>query len=161
MQYSSLTYKEIKTNIYKNFQSSFRPNIQFGKTGNFVFLVKWENLEYNNCTWEDEFVAVQNMQKLAQFFQRKVIEETFGSLNYKREIFLLKKLPEATESRIIMNSNPNPNPNNGNPNLSNPNPNPSFGNITFNNNYGNGGPRAVVLPQNQPAYITGGQLESF
>lgn len=49
-------------------------SITFGTSRSIYFLVKWKDRDYNQATWEDEFLLKSNYQKVIQFAARKAEE---------------------------------------------------------------------------------------
>lgn len=49
--------------------------LNYGAKNNYKYLVKWENLTYDKCTWEDEYIVNRFKDKLRRFFQVKIKEE--------------------------------------------------------------------------------------
>lgn len=39
---------------------------------NYKFLVKWEELDYTRCSWEDQFIATKFPEKLRRYLDRKI-----------------------------------------------------------------------------------------
>ena len=49
--------------------------LNYGAKNNYKYLVKWENLTYDKCTWEDEYIVNRFKSKLKKFYEIKIKEE--------------------------------------------------------------------------------------
>ena len=45
---------------------------------NYKFLVKWEDLEYSQATWEDEFIVLKFKDKIKQYFSNRITSQKLG-----------------------------------------------------------------------------------
>lgn len=52
--------------------SSNAPTAPQFSNNNYKFLVKWEELDYSHCSWEDQFLVVKFPEKVRRFFDRKI-----------------------------------------------------------------------------------------
>ena len=71
--------------------------LNYGAKNNYKYLVKWENLTYDKCTWEDEYIVNRFKPKLKKFFEVKIKEENLAS-GTKVPI---KILPKTSHSKLI------------------------------------------------------------
>lgn len=70
-------YQTIYDNIFNNNKNNDLNEkfLNYGAKNNFKYLVKWENLTYDKCTWEDEYIVNRFKPKLKRFFEIKIKEE--------------------------------------------------------------------------------------
>ena len=73
---SRMTYSQI---LQEFMDSKARGKIVYGAQDNFRFLVKWEGLEYNKTTWEDEFIVNFFEDRWRKFFLGKKEEEKLSA----------------------------------------------------------------------------------
>jgi len=52
--------------------------LNYGAKNNYKYLIKWENLTYDKCTWEDEYIVNRFKIKLKRFYEIKIKEETLS-----------------------------------------------------------------------------------
>lgn len=64
----------------------------YGHKDNIKFYVKWRSLNYDRCTWEDEYVVYKYRDLLKKFLGVKLMEEAIGNDNLEETRKELKKV---------------------------------------------------------------------
>lgn len=54
----------------------YESTLKFGSKNNFKFYVKWRSINYDRCTWEDEFIVYKYRDLLKKFMGNKIVEES-------------------------------------------------------------------------------------
>lgn len=69
-------YQNIYNKIFAE-SDSYERNLIYGAKNNYKYLIKWSSLNYDNCTWEDEYIVMKYKDKLRRFLQIKIKEEEY------------------------------------------------------------------------------------
>ena len=115
---NKLSFQEVYNrnfNDYKisNNESIYFKNLIHGDKHNYRYLIKWEGLNYDECTWEDEIVTRNFLVQLKKFFELKIVEERMfkkrGNIgSNKKQLINISKLSE-TKKQIEYNERSQPN----------------------------------------------------
>ncbi|KRX09098.1 Zinc finger, FYVE/PHD-type [Pseudocohnilembus persalinus] len=83
-----MQYKEIYDTFFSTEEKSEQhlENISFGSKHNIKFYIKWKSLNYDRCTWEDEYIVSRYPELLKKFIGNKVIEENLGNPSLFKEM---------------------------------------------------------------------------
>lgn len=87
----------IKNNRYQNIfnkifneDDTYERNLIYGGKNNYKYLIKWNSLNYDNCTWEDEYIVMKYKDKLRLFLEIKIKEENYLLGTFKNKIYAYK-----------------------------------------------------------------------
>ncbi|KAL4501101.1 hypothetical protein ABPG73_013839 [Tetrahymena malaccensis] len=85
IKHAKRSYRDIYDSIFSKYGDLYEKQIVFGAKTNYKFLIKWQGLFYDECTFEDEYIVLKYKEVLRKYLQVKIFEETIGTPRFQEE----------------------------------------------------------------------------